>query len=435
MIPRHPNPTGSGTLEELLPDSLKYACTSAILAAAGIFPVNSETEVRSPATNSSPVSLLLICHSYPPVLGGSEIEAQRVAAALRKRGHQVTVLCAGGDPMPPVSKWVDPLGTPVRIFGGRWPEHYRPHAFALGVVWTLLTGRYQLVYFLMQGLHLAAGLPVARLLNKPVLMKISGSSIITMMRQSWLGRLELRWLRQWAKRVMILNSGMAEEAYAAGFGPEHLFWMPNPVDVDQFAPGTPDQRLQLRLENALPEDSPVILFVGRLAPEKELLSLIEAASIVARKIPSVRLVLVGDGPERARLETRTRELGIASNVYFAGRCPPDSIQGWLKASDVFALVSSNEGFSCSLLEAMSTGLPSVVSDIPANTQLVEDGVHGFVSTLSDQQSIARALLRLLADAPLRHSVGIAARQRVIDNYSLDKVVDLYESLFKEALGA
>ncbi len=367
------------------------------------------------------------------MLGGSEIEAQRVAAALRKRGHQVTVLCAGGDPMPPVTRWVDPLGTPVRIFGGRWPERWRPHAFALGVVWTLLTRQYQLVYFLMQGLHLAAGLPVARFLKKPVLMKISGSSIITMMGQSWLGRLELRWLRQWAKRVMILNSGMAEEAYAAGFAPEHLFWMPNPVDVEQFAPGDPDQRRLFRRETAIPEDAPVVLYVGRLAPEKELLSLLGALALVVRQIPDARLILVGDGPERARLEARSQELGITGSVHFAGRCPPESVQGWLKASDVFALVSSNEGFSCSLLEAMSTGLPSVVSDIPANTQLIQDGVHGLIAALRDEQAIARALLRLLADAPLRHAIGNAARERVIDNYSIDKVVDLYESLFTEAI--
>jgi glycosyltransferase involved in cell wall biosynthesis len=383
--------------------------------------------------SSSPIYLLLICHSYPPVLGGSEVEAQRVAAALRQRGHQVTVLCAGGDPMPPVTHWVDPFGTPVRIFGGRWPERWRPHAFALGVVWTLLTKRYQLVYFLMQGLHLAAGLPVARLLSKPVVMKISGSSIITLMGQSWLGRLELRWLRRWARRVMILNSGMAQEAYTAGFTPEHLYWMPNPVDVQQFAPAGPGERLQLRQKLSIPEDAPSVLFVGRLAPEKELPSLLGAFALVVRELPAARLVVVGDGPDRAALEARTRELALAGNVHFTGRCPPETVQAWLKASDVFALVSSNEGLSCSLLEAMATALPSIVSDIPANTQLIEDGVHGLVAPVGDEQALSRALVRLLADASLRQKFGAAARQRVIDHYSMDKVIDLYESLFREAL--
>jgi len=384
---------------------------------------------------ASPISLLLICHTYPPVLGGSEVEAQRVAAALRQRGHHVTVLCAGGDPMPSLTHWVDPYGTPVRIFGGRWPERWRPHAFALGVVWTLLSTprRYQLVYFLMQGLHLAAGLPVTRFLSKPVVMKISGSSIITLMGKSWLGRLELRWLRKWARRVMILNPGMADEANAAGFAPEQLFWMPNPVDVQQFAPAASGERRRFRLELSIPEDAPTVLFVGRLAPEKELASLLAAFALALQQLPAARLVVVGDGPIRTMLETRARDLGLSGNVYFTGRCPPAAVQSWLKASDVFALVSSNEGFSCSLLEAMATGLPSVVSDIPANTQLIEDGVHGLIAPVCDEHALSRALVRLLADASLCHKLGGAARRRVVDNYSIEKVIDLYESLFIEAL--
>ena len=382
-----------------------------------------------------PISLLLICFSYPPVLGGSEMEAQRVSAALRRRGHRVTVLCAGGDPMPPVSRWVDPFGTPVRIFGGSWPRRWRDHAFALGVVWTLLTTRrrYQLVYFLMQGLHLAAGLPVARFLSKPVIMKVSGSSIITLMGQSWLGRLELRWLRQWARRVMILNEGMAAEAHAAGFPPRQLLWMPNPVDVEQFAPADIATRLQIRRQMEIPENDPVVLYVGRLAPEKELGSLLDAFALIVPQIPSARLVVVGDGPDRAALEAQTRRLGLTQNVRFAGRSSAEGVQSWLKASDVFTLVSSNEGFSCSLLEAMSSGLPSIVSHIPANTQLIEDGAQGLVAPLRDQRGIARALLRLLGDAPLRSRMGAAARQRVIANYSVEKIVARYESLFSETL--
>ena len=380
----------------------------------------------------SATSLLLICQSYPPVLGGSEIEAQRVAAGLRRRGHEVTIICAGGDPMPPVTRWTDEFGTPVRIIGGRWPKRWRDHVFALGVFWTLFTMRrqYQLVYFLMQGLHLAAGLPAARFLSKPVLMKISGSSIVTIMGQSRLGRLELRWLRKWAHRVMILNSGMAAEAAAAGFDEKQLFWMPNPVDVDRFAPGTPEERIRFRQTVGLDGDVPIIVFTGRLAPEKELLSLLGAFRLI--DLPA-RVVLIGDGPERAALEARTAQLGLSDRVLFAGRCPPDAVQDWLKASDIFVLLSSNEGFSCSLVEAMSCGLPAIVSNIPANAQLIKNGVHGFVTVLRDEPSIADALRRLLSDASLRRTLGAAARRSVLDRYSVDQVVDLYESLFESAL--
>ena len=138
--------------------------------------------------------------------------------------------------MPEVSSWIDPAGVPVRIFGR--PGLIGEYAFVLGVARTLLweRRRYQIVYFLMQGLHLAVGLPIARFLRKPIVMKVYGSGIITSVRRSWLGRLELRFLRRWAHRVMILNPGMAKEATAAGLEPDRLLWMPNPVDTDEFAP-------------------------------------------------------------------------------------------------------------------------------------------------------------------------------------------------------
>ena len=337
--------------------------------------------------------------------------------------------------MPDVSFWIDPAGIPVRIFGRH--RLMRDYAFALGVARTLFRERrrYQIVYFLMQGLHLAVGLPVARLLRKPVVMKVSGSGIMTTMRGSWLGRLELRFLRRWARRVMILNPGMAEEAIAAGLEPDRLLWMPNPVDTDEFTPCAPDRRRELRARFGIGPSAPVVVFVGRLAPEKELPSLIRAFAAARRDVPDATLVLVGDGPLRSELETIAAGLSPDGAVRFTGRQTGAEVRDWLQASDVFALVSSNEGLACSLLEAMAVGLPSVVSDIPANVQLVETEVHGLDAALGSPEAIAGALRRLLLDAPLRARMGAAARERMLAGYSIDKVVDRYETLFSETLDA
>jgi len=381
--------------------------------------------------SARPISLVLVSYSYPPVLGGSEIEAQRVCAALLRRGYRVQVLCAGLPAMPNQPEWTDPDGVPVRIFGHGLAPPRLDRVFALGVARTLWKERrnYQLVYFLMQGLHLASGLPVARLLGKPIVMKFSGSSLISAMTRSRMGRLELRWLRKWARRVMILNPGMAEEAAAAGFPPEQLLWMPNPVDTSAFAPCQPAEHRELRTRLGIPADAPVVLYTGRLAPEKELGSLLGGFAAAAQPFPDALLVLVGDGPERESLQSLA-----GPQVRFTGRLGIPEVCRWLQAADVFALVSSNEGFPCSLTEAMSAGLPSVVSEIPANAQLIDDGVHGLHTALRNQSSIAGALARLLSDAALRARMGASARQRVIDHYSTEKVLDRYEALFAEALG-
>ena len=384
----------------------------------------------------APVSIVLVCHSYPPVIGGSELEAQRVCAALIRRGYTVKVVCAGGDPMPAVRDWIDPEGVPVRIYAGRWQGWMRDFVFGLRVAGMLLWERrqYQIVYFLMQGFHLATGLPAAKFAGKAIVMKVGGSGVIPLMTRSAAGRLELRWLRQWASRIMILNDGMREEALHEGFPPEQLCWMPNPVDTEKFAPCDPASRLERRARFGISPTAPVALYCGRLAPEKGLPSLIDAFALVVRRIPEAVLVLVGDGPLRAPLAEQAARLQIPEiNLCFAGRVAPDDVPGWLQVADVFTLVSPSEGFPCALAEAMSAGLVSVVSDIPGNRQLIESGKHGLLAPVGDSQSIADAIVRILEDAPMRAHMAEEARRRILENYSTSKIADRYETLFQEAL--
>jgi len=96
-------------------------------------------------------------------------------------------------------------------------------------------------------------------------------------------------------------------------------------------------------------------------------------------------------------------------------------------------VSSNEGFACALVEAMSVGIPAVVSDIPANRQLIEEGAQGLCVAVGDDSAIAAALAQVLSDPVLRARMGEAARRSVLEQYSLDQVMDRYEAMFQEAL--
>jgi len=146
------------------------------------------------------------------------------------------------------------------------------------------------------------------------------------------------------------------------------------------------------------------------------------------------LVLVGDGPQRAELEELARELSLGPNqIRFIGRVDLSEVPFWLRSSDVFALTSPSEGFSCALLEAMAVGLASVVSDIPANRQLVDPGIHGLTVPFDDESSIGEALLQLSRDPETRKRMGQVARQRVVENYSTVRVVERYETLFSEVL--
>ncbi len=337
--------------------------------------------------------------------------------------------------MPALREWMDPCGLRVRLYGGSGTPRWRDRVYALGVAWTLFKERreYDVVYFLMQGLHLATGLPVARLLGKPIVMKFSGSSLIARMGDSWIGRLELAFLRRWAFRILILNPGMAEEALAAGFDKAQIGWMPNPVDTDYFRPCSPEERARCRSELEIAEDAPVVAFVGRLDEVKRLPCLLGAFARVVSQRPRAILSLIGEGPLRAELGERVAQLNLQRNVVFTGRVPTGDVLKWLHAADVFALVSEVEGLPCSLIEAMSTGVAPIVSKIPAHTQLIDDDVDGLLTELGNEEAIAGALVRLLDDPALRSRLGTAARRRMVEQFSTRQVVDRYETLFAECM--
>jgi glycosyltransferase involved in cell wall biosynthesis len=280
----------------------------------------------------------------------------------------------------------------------------------------------------MSGLHLATGLPAARFSRIPTLMKFSGSSLIRRMKDSWLGRLELRFLNRWADHILVLNDGMMAEADEVGLETSRIVWMPNPVDMDEFRPPSRDEKPRLRTEFGLPVDAPIVLFVGRLAPEKELSSLIGGFRQALERRPDAILVLVGDGPSRAELEASAGDL-LGSSIRFPGMVPVSNVPRFMQASDIFALVSSLEGLPVSLIEAMAVGLPSVVSDIAANLQLVESGTHGLAVPVGDSSAIAKSLLALINDEPRRRAMGESARANVKAAYATESVVLRYERLF------
>lgn len=335
--------------------------------------------------------------------------------------------------MPALREWVDPCGLRVRLYGGSGAPRWRDVVYALGVAWTLLKERrdYDVVYFLMQGVHLATGLPVARLLGKPIVMKFSCSGIIAGMRGSWMGRLELAFLRRWASRILVLNPGMAEEALEAGFDKARLDWMPNPVDTDYFRPCPPEARAQCRRELDVDCDAPLVVFIGRLDHQKKLPWLLGAFRRVVSQRPRAILALIGDGPLRAEIGNLVAQLNLQQNVIFTGRVPTSGVLKWLHAADAWTLVSEVEGLPCSLIEAMSAGVATVVSNIPAHTQLIDDEVDGLLTELGNEESIARGLLRVLDDPALRDRMGFAARRRMVEQFSTPRVVDRYETLFAE----
>lgn len=165
---------------------------------------------------------------------------------------------------------------------------------------------------------------------------------------------------------------------------------------------------------------PVVGIVASLRPEKGHVTLLHAARIVLNDVPRLRLLIVGDGAIRAELEALCANLGIANNVCFCGA--RSDIGQVLRAMDVFTLSSNTECFPISVLEAMACARPVVCTDVGGISEVVEDGVSGYLVPPQDPAQLAARLKELLSNPALALRMGQAARLRIEAEFSLERSV-------------
>lgn len=173
-----------------------------------------------------------------------------------------------------------------------------------------------------------------------------------------------------------------------------------------------------------PTAPPVIGSVGRLVAVKNFPLLLRAVS----RLRDAHVLLVGDGPERGKLQALARDLGLESRVEFAGH--RDDVSPWLRRMDVFVLPSTSEGMSNTLLEAMAAGVPAIASNIGGNPELIEHGVTGLLFESDSESSLLAQLECLLGSEALRTQLATNAGVRVRQDFSIDAMIHRYEDLYR-----
>jgi glycosyltransferase involved in cell wall biosynthesis len=212
-----------------------------------------------------------------------------------------------------------------------------------------------------------------------------------------------------------------------GFAGRRIQVIENGIDSHRYSP--PSDLVAARQRLGLDPSRRYLVHVARHHPVKDQPMLIRAFARIADEFADVDLLLAGDGPLRPSLEQLTADLRLVKRVHFLGI--RSDIAAVLQAGSVFALTSVSEAASLTLLEAMATGLPAVVTDVGGNSEIIRDGREGLLVPRGDVEACAQALRRLFREPEQARAMGLAGRRRVEQRYRLDQTITAYQRLYWE----
>lgn len=413
--------------------------------------------------------ICLIAFMFAPLVGGSEVQAEKQARQLQQLGHDVLVVTLRHEKHWKREEVLD--GLPIIRVGGIYNREGRLRIGRLGhlpidvlfffTLWRL-RHRYDILHSLQLSPLAAVAALIGKLTHKPVIVNIPSTGpgkkqqkadavlmADTLPEADWLrvnfkdvvvgdiaylhrsalgGRAIVRFLRKSNAYYQVLSNRSRPYLTSHGFREEQVVLIPNGVDSEKFRPGQ-------RPDPARPERD--IVCVARLQYPKGVDILLHAwgrmmrESATWRERIKPRLLLIGEGPLRPQLERIAQELHIQDSVQFLG-LRKDVVE-LLQQAWGFVLPSRWEGMPNALLEAMSCGLPCVATRVSGSEDIIVDGVNGLLVEPEQPEALAQALRRIIEDTDLAGQMAEEARATILRDYQLDAIIQRCEELYRRLL--
>ena len=376
--------------------------------------------------------IAVVTETYPPEVNGVAGTVAQIVGGLRRRGHEVQLVRprqprdgAPGIAQEPEARFTETLTRGVAI--PRYPELRMglPIARRLRGDWVL--ERPDVVHIATEGPLGWSALSTARRLGIPVLSEFR-TNFHSYMRHYGVGFLQpavLAYLRRFhnqAACTMVPTAGLLRELEATGF--HRLEVVARGVDTELFQPGRRCSDLR-RMWGVL-DSEPVILYVGRLAPEKNLELLGEAFARIRERVPMARLVVVGEGPARDLARS------LCPSALFAGRRTGEELARHYASADIFLFPSLTETFGNVTLEAMASGLAVAAFDYGAAGANIRTGVSGWVAPLDDRAAFIQGSVQLAMDLALARRLGQKARETAVE-MGWDAILNQVEALYLRSI--
>ena len=252
-----------------------------------------------------------------------------------------------------------------------------------------------------------ASIILAKVLRKPIIVKLLGSDVNVDSKGTIMKRLYTRVLRK-ADLIVTVSEQLRLKTIKLGIACDKIVTVTNGVNERLFFPR---DKTKQRDKLGLPLDKKIILFVGNMVPVKGVVYLIRAMKVVAEKYPDSLLILIGEGDSRDEYENVVRKLGLDSYVEFLGGKQHGEIPHWINASDVLCLPSLNEGYPNILLETIACGVPVVATNVGGVPEIVNSDRIGILVESADPVSLASALISILREAETDHRKESASNSR------------------------
>ncbi|MDE1819887.1 MAG: glycosyltransferase family 4 protein [Euryarchaeota archaeon] len=372
--------------------------------------------------------ILQVCPFYAPHVGGVETHVEMVSEELARRGHEVTVLTSRHAPeLPEVER--TPRGVTVRRVRSRGTVFRTPLALGTGRALRDLLPRPEVVHmhypppvtsYLAARALKAGGPPVCLTYHCDLFMDAPFGVALTAAYE----RIFLPTTLDVARKIIVHSQSYARTSRA--LQGRDIAVIPSLVDTDRFQPRQDDPELRKRLGA---EGKKVVLFVGRLVPHKGVEDLILALSELPQ---DALLVVAGDGPRREALEEMANSNQVGARVRFVGAVSDADLPRYHAVASVVVLPSQNrlEGFGLAIVEAMASGRPAIVADLPGVREVIQDGVDGLLVEPLLAEDLAKKCASLLSDPSRRATMGAKARESALSKYRAQVVVEQLERLYR-----
>jgi len=360
-----------------------------------------------------------------PTVGGSGILATRLGVEYAKRGHQTHFITYE---RPVAIQGVDPENVYVHLVSVlEYPLFkYPPYTIALGSEMSRVTEKHGLdllhVHYSIP--HATAAYLSRGLTGKPYVVTLHGSDVTILGSDPSYEPVNTFSVEQ-ADAVTAVSRFMAEEAKNTLGVNKEIRVIPNFVDTEVYSPAPCELMEQ-------PERDIVVAHVSNFRAVKRVDDLVYAMCMVTKAAPKAKLMLIGDGPERHRVERLIDKMDLRHNVVLTGY--RSDVPDLLRCVDTLVLPSETESAPLTILEAMSTGLPVLATNVGGIPEIVEDGRNGFLVPLKHPEDIAEKILELHGDREKMRRMGAAARETVLERYSTEKVVQQYLDVYRRVTG-